>query len=131
MLPFRTPHRNRKVTAAEKVGENPNRVAAIRVPTRPLRSAILRPYLSASTPQKIFPKILPPLKAAPEFCQIRIGDLLKYSNSIKISADTVIHYNHQFEQRYLDILPCIPILQMSDLRKGAPSNMAEKRISSK
>jgi hypothetical protein len=35
------------------------------VPARPFRRAILRPYLSANMPQRMFPKMLPPLKAAP------------------------------------------------------------------
>lgn len=65
MLPFKRPQRNRSPTAALNVGENPNKIAAIMVPARPFKRAILRPYLSAHTPHRIFPKMLPPLKAAP------------------------------------------------------------------
>lgn len=65
IFPFKKPQRNLEATAIVKVGEKPNRMTAAIVPPRPLSSANLLPYLSATTPQKILPKMLPLLKAAP------------------------------------------------------------------
>ena len=65
IFPFKNPQRNLAPTATVKVGEKPNRMTAAIVPPRPLSNANLLPYLSAITPQKILPKMLPLLKAAP------------------------------------------------------------------
>lgn len=72
MLPLNKPQRNRKKTATGKVGEKPNKIDAIIVPSKLYSIAFLLPYLSAVTPQIMFPKILPALKEAPESKAIKL-----------------------------------------------------------